>query len=263
MQVSSRAAADGNHAHRHATDPHIGHLHSSLLADVYGRYARLRNPLAPSPVVCTGTDEHGLKMQRVAEGRGMSPQELCDQVSPRFKVSSLEGLRTSAVANPSSRISPTLPTSTTASSSAPRSSGTRARSSMSGFASVSLSEGRLRADLLSRRRESSTPEASSTRTPTPVGTPSRTRPTTLELKSPRRPIRRPARPTSCAELWPSRLQPLTQVSRRPPSSRVRAWSGWKKRTTSFAYPLSASASSSGSHRLPAVSGGEVCLAIAS
>ncbi|ORY55326.1 methionyl-tRNA synthetase [Leucosporidium creatinivorum] len=66
-------------------DPHIGHLHSTLLADVYGRFSRLRNPLAPPPVVCTGTDEHGLKIQRVAEERGMTPQELCDGVSPRFK----------------------------------------------------------------------------------------------------------------------------------------------------------------------------------
>lgn len=68
------------------SDPHIGHLHSTLLADVYGRFSRLRNPLAPPPVVCTGTDEHGLKIQRVAEEKGMTPQELCDGVSPRFKV---------------------------------------------------------------------------------------------------------------------------------------------------------------------------------
>ena len=59
-----------------------------LLADVYGRFSRLRNAGAHPPLVMTGTDEHGLKIQRVAEGKGLTPQELCDGVSPRFKVSS-------------------------------------------------------------------------------------------------------------------------------------------------------------------------------
>ncbi|CEQ42723.1 SPOSA6832_04578, partial [Sporobolomyces salmonicolor] len=70
------------------TDPHIGHLHSTLLADIYARYARLRTP-TDSPrtaILCTGTDEHGLKIQRVAEAKGVSPKELCDGVSERFRV---------------------------------------------------------------------------------------------------------------------------------------------------------------------------------
>lgn len=66
-------------------DPHIGHLHSTLLADVYTRYAKLRNP-DQTAVMCTGTDEHGLKIQRVAEAKGVSPNALCDSVSERFKV---------------------------------------------------------------------------------------------------------------------------------------------------------------------------------
>ena len=66
-------------------DPHIGHLHSTLLADVYTRHARLRNPATPA-IMCTGTDEHGLKIQRVAEAKGIPPKELCDNVSERFKV---------------------------------------------------------------------------------------------------------------------------------------------------------------------------------
>lgn len=36
--------------------------------------------------MCTGTDEHGLKIQRVAEAKGISPKELCDGVSERFRV---------------------------------------------------------------------------------------------------------------------------------------------------------------------------------
>jgi hypothetical protein len=66
-------------------DPHIGHLHSTLLADVYTRHARLRDPATPA-IMCTGTDEHGLKIQRVAEAKGIPPKELCDNVSERFKV---------------------------------------------------------------------------------------------------------------------------------------------------------------------------------
>ncbi|GAA5877533.1 hypothetical protein JCM8547_000181 [Rhodosporidiobolus lusitaniae] len=65
-------------------DPHVGHLHSTLLADVYARYARLREP-ARGAVMCTGTDEHGLKIQRVAEAKGISPKALCDGVSERFR----------------------------------------------------------------------------------------------------------------------------------------------------------------------------------
>ncbi|GAA6048916.1 hypothetical protein JCM3770_007117 [Rhodotorula araucariae] len=65
-------------------DPHIGHLHSTLLADVYTRHARLRDP-ARGAIMCTGTDEHGLKIQRVAEAKGITPNELCDAVSERFR----------------------------------------------------------------------------------------------------------------------------------------------------------------------------------
>jgi methionyl-tRNA synthetase len=67
-------------------NPHIGHLHSTLLADVYTRYAALKHPPLP-PILCTGTDEHGLKIQRVAQEKGIPPGELCDSVSLRFKVS--------------------------------------------------------------------------------------------------------------------------------------------------------------------------------
>ncbi len=75
-------------------DPHIGHLHSQLLADVFARYSALRNPTAPKPVMLTGTDEHGLKIQRVAEAQGVTPIGLCDRVSQTFLVS--DCLRTSS-----------------------------------------------------------------------------------------------------------------------------------------------------------------------
>lgn len=82
-------------------NPHVGHLHSCVVADVLARYHNLRrkglSPSAPrqdglqdstsKAVLCTGTDEHGLKIQKVAEGLGEDPKSLCDRISQRFKVS--------------------------------------------------------------------------------------------------------------------------------------------------------------------------------
>ena len=57
-------------------DPHVGHLHSIVLADVLSRWAQARNEGWSSPhaegsatqaILCTGTDEHGIKVQKVAE----------------------------------------------------------------------------------------------------------------------------------------------------------------------------------------------------
>ncbi|KAK4058706.1 methionyl-tRNA synthetase [Microbotryomycetes sp. JL221] len=66
-------------------EPHIGHLHSMLLADVYKRFWHLQSGSTNEPVLCTGTDEHGMKIQRVAETKGITAKALCDAVSPRFK----------------------------------------------------------------------------------------------------------------------------------------------------------------------------------
>lgn len=67
-----------------------------MLADVLARWHGLRHngwsPAADSigseptqPVLSTGTDEHGLKIQKAAEALGVQPKELCDGVSLRFK----------------------------------------------------------------------------------------------------------------------------------------------------------------------------------
>ncbi|EHS64831.1 methionyl-tRNA synthetase [Puccinia graminis f. sp. tritici CRL 75-36-700-3] len=63
--------------------PHIGHLHSMVIADVLGRYNQLKTD-TPS-FMLTGTDEHGSKVQRAAENNRQSPQELCEAVSDRFR----------------------------------------------------------------------------------------------------------------------------------------------------------------------------------
>ncbi|SGY73202.1 BQ5605_C005g03273 [Microbotryum silenes-dioicae] len=78
-------------------DPHIGHLHSTLLADVLARYNTLRHSTHGNPCIsllCTGTDEHGLKVQRVAEAQRIAPLELCDRVSQTFRdLANLAGIQ--------------------------------------------------------------------------------------------------------------------------------------------------------------------------
>jgi methionyl-tRNA synthetase len=62
--------------------PHIGHAYTTIAADVLARYRRLRGD---DVVFLTGTDEHGLKQQQVAEREGVSPQEWVDRTSARFR----------------------------------------------------------------------------------------------------------------------------------------------------------------------------------
>ena len=62
--------------------PHIGHAYTTLACDVLARFKRLDGF---DVTFLTGTDEHGIKVQQAAEARGITPQELVDQVSPRFR----------------------------------------------------------------------------------------------------------------------------------------------------------------------------------
>ncbi|PCH40722.1 hypothetical protein WOLCODRAFT_150754 [Wolfiporia cocos MD-104 SS10] len=64
--------------------PHIGHLHSLVIADILARYASLSNPDRPVRFI-TGTDEHGLKIQKAAQARGMEPKAFCDELSEHFR----------------------------------------------------------------------------------------------------------------------------------------------------------------------------------
>jgi methionyl-tRNA synthetase len=61
--------------------PHIGHLYSSLLADAIARWQSIKYRRAPAVVFSTGTDEHGLKIERAATAAQLTPLEFCDQVS--------------------------------------------------------------------------------------------------------------------------------------------------------------------------------------
>uniref|UniRef100_A0A0A9XWG0 Methionine--tRNA ligase, mitochondrial n=1 Tax=Lygus hesperus TaxID=30085 RepID=A0A0A9XWG0_LYGHE len=63
--------------------PHIGHLYTSLLADASHRFNLLlgkRNTL-----FCTGTDEHGTKVQQAAAANGVPPDKYCNFVSSQYK----------------------------------------------------------------------------------------------------------------------------------------------------------------------------------
>tara|TARA_B100000886_G_C20420638_1_gene491394 strand:- start:1080 stop:2615 length:1536 start_codon:yes stop_codon:yes gene_type:complete len=62
--------------------PHMGHAYSSIIADVIARYKRLEGYKVH---FLTGTDEHGLKIQREAEKNKKETQQFCDELSEKFK----------------------------------------------------------------------------------------------------------------------------------------------------------------------------------
>ncbi len=61
--------------------PHIGSAYTTMAADVMARFQRL---MGRSVLLITGTDEHGQKIQRTAESKGLEPQEFSDQMSAGF-----------------------------------------------------------------------------------------------------------------------------------------------------------------------------------
>ena len=62
--------------------PHMGHAYSSIIADFFARFKRIDGYQV---YFLTGTDEHGLKIQRAAEKKGLNPAEFCDEISKTFK----------------------------------------------------------------------------------------------------------------------------------------------------------------------------------
>ncbi len=67
--------------------PHIGHLYTLVITDILARHARLSRPDRTVHFL-TGTDEHGLKIQRAADAQNLKPLEFCDSISDRFRVCS-------------------------------------------------------------------------------------------------------------------------------------------------------------------------------
>ena len=62
--------------------PHIGHAYDAVAVDVIARFHRLRGE---EVFHLTGTDEHGLKLQRAAERAGMTPKEWVDGMEPKWR----------------------------------------------------------------------------------------------------------------------------------------------------------------------------------
>lgn len=61
---------------------HIGHCYTTVACDVMARYKRLGGY---DVMFLTGMDEHGQKIQREAEARGIEPQEFVDQMAEGVK----------------------------------------------------------------------------------------------------------------------------------------------------------------------------------
>jgi methionyl-tRNA synthetase len=62
--------------------PHIGHAYTVMATDTIARFQRLDGY---DVRFLTGTDEHGLKMQQTAVKEGLTPLELADRNSARFR----------------------------------------------------------------------------------------------------------------------------------------------------------------------------------
>ena len=62
--------------------PHIGHAYTTVAADVLSRYRRLEGYQV---FFLTGTDEHGQKVEKAAQERGVDPKTHCDEMVKRFQ----------------------------------------------------------------------------------------------------------------------------------------------------------------------------------
>lgn len=63
-------------------EPHIGHAYEKIATDVI---ARQHKQLGEEVYFLTGSDEHGIKIQKTAATKGTTPQELCDSNVAKFK----------------------------------------------------------------------------------------------------------------------------------------------------------------------------------
>ena len=62
--------------------PHLGHTYEMVTSDAICRYKRMRDF---DVRFGTGTDEHGVKVQRRAEEAGVTEQQWCDQIAEQFR----------------------------------------------------------------------------------------------------------------------------------------------------------------------------------
>jgi methionyl-tRNA synthetase len=62
--------------------PHIGHAYTTIVADLIKRFKRMQGYDA---VLTTGSDEHGVNVERAAQRAGKTPKEFCDVIAAEFK----------------------------------------------------------------------------------------------------------------------------------------------------------------------------------
>ncbi|MGH9664995.1 MAG: class I tRNA ligase family protein, partial [Bryobacteraceae bacterium] len=83
--------------------PHIGHAYATMACDAVRRFKRLQGY---DVVLTTGTDEHGVNVERSAKAAGKKPQEFVDTVVEEWrrhwdelKIQGDEFIRTSSPAH--------------------------------------------------------------------------------------------------------------------------------------------------------------------
>lgn len=64
--------------------PHIGHAYEKIVTDVIARHFSQRFKDGDDVYFLTGTDEHGIKIQKTATEKGISPQQMCDENASKF-----------------------------------------------------------------------------------------------------------------------------------------------------------------------------------
>ena len=62
--------------------PHLGTAYTTVITDALRRFHQL---LGEETRMLTGTDEHGLKIERAATESGKTPKQFVDEVSVRFR----------------------------------------------------------------------------------------------------------------------------------------------------------------------------------
>ncbi len=62
--------------------PHIGHTYSTIVCDVIRRFKRMTGYTA---VLTTGTDEHGINVERAAHKAGKTPEQFTDEMATEWR----------------------------------------------------------------------------------------------------------------------------------------------------------------------------------
>ncbi len=62
--------------------PHIGHAYTTMICDTIARFEKLDGK---NVLFTTGTDEHGLKVEKASKENGKEPKAFVDEVSENFK----------------------------------------------------------------------------------------------------------------------------------------------------------------------------------